>query len=469
MRTPTTAWSRSVYPPTETGIEYLKCTQKNSIIFMSIQSTIRQYSNNPEVKAIGIYTFSNFFNKGITFLLLFYFTKVLTEADFGMLSLFNTSILFVMPFISLGILQSVNADFFKLDKQEYKKFFSTSLLITVCVTVITMAVLVLFKSYLQQKFHFPGIFITLIPFIAFLSFINEQLVILLRNNKEPQQYFMVNVSRLTIEIAIAVFLISAMHYGWLGRVAGVLISYVLMAIYSFYYFKKKGYIFGNIKLLYFKNELLFAVPIITLQVGIFCLGSSAIYYISHFTNSLQTVGSFSVAATFASIVNVFCIALLQYVQPKLYNIFSQKLIDNSAIKKLFIFYAAAMILFTILVIVVLPFVYHYLLKQTYLPGLKYCYLLCIGQLFWAIAWFFFSWMLYHKEKRKILKLSIIAVVVSTAFNWMLTSRYAASGAAFATIASYAVILLLVMYFVKPMLVAIFQKNIFQKNILQNTI
>jgi len=425
---------------------------------MSIQSTFRQYSNNPQLKAVGMYTFANFFNKGVSFLLLFYFTKVLTESDFGMLSLFNTSILFVMPFISLGILQSVNTDFFKLDKVEFKNFFSTSLIMSVCVAIITVGVLVLFKTTLQQKFHFPVSFITLIPLIALLSFINEQLVILLRNNHQPQQYFLVNVCRLIAEITIAVFLISALHYGWLGRVAGVIISYFLLTTYSFYYFKNKGYIFGKIKLQYVKNELLYSVPIVTMQLGIFCLSSSAVYFINYFSNNLQMVGSFSVAATFASIVNVFCIALLQYVQPKLYFIFSQKILDTAAIKKLFVFYTAAMILFTILVIIILPFVYHFLLKQTYLPGLQYCYLLCIGQLFWAVAWFFFSWILYHKEKRKILILSLSAVAISVVFNWILTGLYAATGAAIATIVSYAVILLMVIYFVRPLLRLIMQKD-----------
>ena len=425
---------------------------------MSIQSTFRQYSNNPQLKAVGMYTFANFFNKAVSFLLLFYFTKVLTESDFGMLSLFNTSILFVMPFISLGILQSVNTDFFKLDKVEFQNFFSTSLIMSVCVAVITVGVLLLFKTIFQQKFHFPVTFITLIPFIALLSFINEQLVILIRNNQEPQHFFLVNVSRLLVEICIAVFLISALHYGWLGRVAGVIISYFLLAAYSLWYFKKKGYIFGKIKMQYVKNELLYSVPIVTMQLGIFCLSSSAVYFINYFSNNLQMVGSFSVAATFASIVNVFCIALLQYVQPKLYHIFSQKVMDTIAIKRLFIFYTAAMILFTIVLIIALPMVYHFLLKKTYLPGLQYCYLLCIGQLFWAITWFFFSWMLYHKEKRKILLLSLSAVAVSVVFNWIFIGLYAALGAAIATIASYTVILLMVMLFVKPMLTAVLQKN-----------
>jgi O-antigen/teichoic acid export membrane protein len=73
-------------------------------------------------------------------------------------------------------------------------------------------------------------------------------------------------------------------------------------------------------------------------------------------------------------------------------------------------------------------------------------------------------MLYHKEKRKILILSLSAVAISVSFNWILTGLYAATGAAIATIASYAVILLLVILFVKPMLAAIIQKNTTQTNI-----
>jgi len=67
-------------------------------------------------------------------------------------------------------------------------------------------------------------------------------------------------------------------------------------------------------------------------------------------------------------------------------------------------------------------------------------------------------MLYHKEKRKILVLSLSAVAVSVIFNWIFIGLYAALGAAIATLVSYTVILLMVMLFVKPMLAAVLQKN-----------
>ena len=193
-----------------------------------------------------------------------------------------------------------------------------------------------------------------------------------------------------------------------------------------------------------------------MQLSVFCLSSSAVYYINHFTNSMQTVGIYSVAVTLASVVNVFCIALLQYVQPKLYKLLAQKKVDHKAIKKLFSQYIISMTLFTILMIGLVPLVYHFLLKQTYVQGLQYCYLLCIGHFIWGIAYFFFLWLLYYKEKKKILILSIIAILVSIIFNSWLTSNQGAKGAAIATVASYATILLIVCFFVKPFIVAMMQ-------------
>src|SRR6187402_102985 len=99
-------------------------------------SNIFKYSKSQQLKSIAIYTFSNFFNKGISFLLLFYFAHVLTESDFGLLNLFSNSILFLMPFVSMGILQSANTEFFKLGKKEFKNFFSTTLLMPVAVTLL---------------------------------------------------------------------------------------------------------------------------------------------------------------------------------------------------------------------------------------------------------------------------------------------------------------------------------------------
>ncbi|MEO7045637.1 MAG: hypothetical protein ABI091_10060, partial [Ferruginibacter sp.] len=94
--------------------------------------------NSTIIKSIGIYTFTNFFSKAVSFLLLFIYTnpKYINPSENGLLSLMSNSIVFVMPFIALGALHSVSTDFFKLDKKDFKNFFTTSFIMPIIVTIL---------------------------------------------------------------------------------------------------------------------------------------------------------------------------------------------------------------------------------------------------------------------------------------------------------------------------------------------
>ncbi len=413
--------------------------------------SLLHFTKNKQARSIAIYTFANFFSKGISFLLLFYFTKVLTQADFGMLSLYSNGILFLMPFISLGILQSINTDFFKLEKQTFKKFFTTVSVLPICIAIVAIACLYLFKSAIIYKYNFPVSCIILLPIVALLSFINEQLTILIRNNNLPMHYLCISIGRLCIEIGIAVILISGYKYGWMGRVIGMLLAYISVAMYAIYYFKKNNYLFGKFTPQFIKPELVFGIPIIALQMGVFCLSASAVYFINHFTTNVATVGIYSVAATFASIINVFCVALLQYFQPKIYSLLSQKNINSKAITTHFIYYCATMLACTCMVIVAVPLVYHYLLHTAYKPGLSYYYFICIGQFFWSVTYFLLSFLLYHKKKKQILFISITAIICSITSNFIGASQYGAYGTAVAATISYGIILLLSIFILRKQL------------------
>ena len=425
---------------------------------MATISSIFKYSKSPQLKGIAIYTFSNFFNKGISFLLLFYFAHVLTESDFGILNLFSNSILFLMPFVSMGILQSVNTEFFKLDKKEFKNFFSTTLLMPVAVTVLAIILLLLFKNQLQQRYPFPSVFILLIPAITLFNFLNEHLINMVRNSNDPIKYLFVNIGRLLVEIVLAVFFISALGYGWMGRVMGIFFSLLFVAAYSFYYFKEQQFIFGRLSKKYIYDELQYSVPIIVMQISVFCMGSSAGYFIEHFTHDFAAVGVFSIAATFGSIIIVLCTALLQYVYPKIYSLLSQKQVDYNAICKYFLFYTGAMLLGTIAVIIATPLAYNIMLKPSYHAGLFYYFFICIGYFFWSISYFFYAFMLYYKQKRKILFASLLSIVVSIAAHYFFIKQLGAFGAAVSMCVVYFIVLIITILFVYKHFILILQTS-----------
>ena len=407
---------------------------------------------------MGAYTFTNFFGKGIAFLLLPYFTNVLSREDMGTLTLFSGAMLFLIPFISMGVLQSADVEYFKLNKKDFRNFFSSSLLLPVSVFILSLVVFYFLKQVLIDKYKFPASFVWVIPAVTFLSFISQLAVNMIRNEESKRLFMLVVLGRLLLEIGLAVLLISALKLAWQGRVIGIGISFTVMGVYAFYFFVKRNYIFGQINQQYLKDELLFSVPIIIMQFSVFCMNYSDSFFLAHFTNDNNAeVGVYGIACVFASIILTLCSALLQYVLPKIYQLLSQPVISYKAIKKLFIMYFGIITAGLIALLLFVPLAYKFIINKNYLPGINYYYLLCIGYYFWAIAYLFFSFLLYYKQKRKIIWLSLAFACISLGSNYFFIKNMQSIGAAISVFCFYFIILIITLIFTRKQMSFLFYK------------
>jgi len=402
--------------------------------------------NSPAYKTAGIYTFSNFFIKGTSFLLLFIYSnpKYLTVHENGLLSLLTSSVFILMPFLSLGIVQSTSVDFFKLKSHDFKDFFTTGFVIPVCIMFIAVGLLFFFSKDLKNAYDFPFSFVIIIPVLTFLNFCNEQFLTIVRNNDEPITFLKAALLRLFIEISISLTLVVLFFTGWQGRVTGIMVANTVLIFVAFFYLKKKNYLFGKIKTVYIKQELTYSFPIIILQCSTFCLFYSDKFFLSYFSDNSE-VGIYSYAAVFAAVVTLGSSALLYYVMPKIYSFLSAAEIRYDQIRKHFIFYVANCFIFLVCVVVLTPFLYKYFINSNYYPGLKYFYLLATGYFFWAVTYFFYTFMFYKKHKRKILMLSLISIFISLINNYFFIKNGHAYGAALSVCVSYFLVLIVTVF------------------------
>jgi len=400
---------------------------------MSKISRLLEMRKHPVVKSVGIYTVTNFLAKSTSFLLLFIFTnpKYITPAENGVLSLFNNALLFLKPVMTLGIIHSISADFFKLGKKDFKDSFTTGFILSAIVAVLSLLFFFIFRGYLHDQYGFSDLIIILIPVITFFIFCFEQLTNILRSSNKPMTFMKVNLGRLVIEMGLSVLLVVVFSWHWQGRIMGLLTSYLLLAVFAIFYFFKRDYLFGNVKKEYVKNEIAYAGPIIALQMAFFAVNSSDKFILSHFsTDGNKTVGIYSIAAIFASVVFTLHHALIQYVFPRIFSELAEKEINYASIRKHFIFYTMAMAGATLGLIFITPLIYHFFINSIYLPALDYFYLFCIGYFLWSVSYFFFAFLLFHKEKAKILLLSLSSIIVSIILNYFFISRWLAWGGAF---------------------------------------
>lgn len=397
--------------------------------------------NSPAYKKAGIYTFSNFFIKGTSFLLLFIYSnpKYLTVHENGLLSLLTSSVFILMPFLSLGIVQSTSVDFFKLKSNEFRDFFTTGFIMPVCIMFLAFGGLFFFSNDLKNAYDFPVSFVLIIPVLTFLNFCNEQFLTVVRNNDEPITFLKAALLRLFIEISISLTLVVVFFSGWQGRVTGIITANTVLIFVAFFYLKKKNYLFGKIKKTYIRQELLYSFPIIVLQCSTFCLFYSDKFFLSYFSDN-GDVGVYSYACVFAAVVTLGSSALLYYVMPKIYSLLSQQDVNYKQIRKHFVFYVGNCFILLICVLTLTPVLYKYFINSSYHPGLKYFYLIAAGYFFWSVTYFFYTFMFYKKHKKMILLLSVISIFISLSNNYFFIKNAHTYGAALSVCISYFLVL-----------------------------
>lgn len=417
---------------------------------MAFYQSLKNQYKSPALRSMGIYTITNFFGKGLSFLLLPLFTnpKYLSPADNGLLSLFSQAVIFLMPFISLGILQSASVDYFKLDQKKFRDFCTTGFFLSSVMTILTLVVFFIFKNFFFHKYSFPKIFLWAIPLIAFMTFCYELLLLFLRNRNNATAYMRTNIFKISTELGLAVTLVVAFGYGWIGRVASILVAGGCVSLYAIYFLAKGKFLSGSIRRHIIFSELKYSVPIILMQLSMFCLFSSDSFLLAGITKNNSQVGIYGMACVFGSVLITLSNALIQHIVPKIYLTLSEKEIDYLYIRKLFATYFSIVCFAFVSMFFVVPFVYHMFIHDNYWEGIRYYYFLSTGYFFWTIAIFFYKFLFFYKRKKKLFALAFTSIVISLSSNYFFIKAGGAYGASISVCCSYFFALMLVLLFTK---------------------
>ena len=400
---------------------------------MAIPKLIRTAIKNPAYTSVATYIFTNFFSKGVSFLLIPLFTnpKYLTPTDNGLLSLFSSNMMLLTPFICLGMVQSSNIDFFKKNKEDFSASFTSNFIIGIFFALFATTILFLFKDILQRKFEFPPSFVYVIPILVFLVFCSEQLFALVRNRNEVRNYAIFGISKTLIEYTVSVILIVFFLKGWYGRVWGIAISLIAINLIAFYYYSRNSYLTFNIKRNHILEEIKFGAPVIAFQICVFMLGSTNKLFLAIFNVDKHQLGIYAVACLFGTIVGTIGQSILLYAQPKLYKSISSGEATTQSLLKGFYSFFKMLSFLTIPCILVVFFLYYFVIDKVYITGIPFFLIVTISSFIWCLNNYIFLFLLYHKAKRKILLLSLLSISCSLIVNILMVKNFLIIGDAFA--------------------------------------
>lgn len=420
---------------------------------MSIVNKVKTAVQNPVYRSVGTYVFTNFFSKGVSFLLIPLFTnpKFLTPADNGVLSLFTSNMILIAPIITLGMIQSSTADFFKKPKEDFATSFTTNFFIAAIMTILAMLGLYMFKEALWEKFELPVSFIFIIPVLSFLVFCSDQLFTLVRNRNEVNRYALMGISKSLIEYSLSVVLVVFFFTGWVGRIWGIALSLVSINLLGIWYYMRNGYLKFSFQKHQVWDELKFGVPIFVFQLCVFMLGATNKLFLAIFNVDKYELGIYAIACILGTMVGTMAQSILLYVQPQLYKSISSGQATYQSVKRIFFNYIKMLTVLSLVCIGVAVFAYYFLINKIYLPGMKYFFVVALQTFIWALNYFVFLFLLYHKEKRKILKVALISIVCSIAINTFMVKHFLIWGDAISSLMNTLIFSGLVIFFTKDII------------------
>lgn len=381
-----------------------------------------------------IYTAVSFMSASIPFFLLPVLTNYLSKKDYGIITLFSTTVSLILPFISVGIPQLIAVDYFKKSEIEFKKEFSSSLFFISLFAVFAFVLLFLFQKPIKTILNFDSNFLFFIPLVCVGVTFIEILYVLYRNKEKVNEYAALSIIQTVAEAGITLILILVLFLKWEGRLISTIVMSTLFVFFSLIKFHEWKLLPQKINLLQIKSILLFGFPLIFERLRTFVLNSSDKYFVAKIVG-LENLGIYSVATSVSTIILVCVNSLYIAYTPFLFKTLESGR-DFAKIVKMIYVLITITLLATIALSLTSSFIFKYFLGKDFQNGQNYITWLAIGYFFWGINVYFQAIILYKKKTFHLLVISIIGLVLNLILNYILINKYQTIGAAYSTAITY---------------------------------
>lgn len=395
-------------------------------------------------RSFSIYAFVMFFNAAISFVVFSWLTHHLSTKDFGIINLYNSYCILLVPFISFGVQFILNVDYFKMKRQVYANHFLNGMAIPLFTTMFIFVGSLLFLKPLLRVLGANTFFVLVAPFTCFLIVLNDISIGQIRNRSLHGLYARYSIFKTVLESALVIIFIAFFAMNWQGRLGGALLSLLLCGLITYWLFKKWGLLNGKVEGTEVKQIAHSSLPFIPERLAIFFLSQSDRFFIKYFEGTSQ-VGLYGAGSQVGTIVNLVTMALSYSFQPMIFKRLASSPIDYKGLRNVILAYIGISFLFTVALIISIPLIFHLFIGEAFKESSLYAINLSIAGFFWAVYNAFLSVLLFYKKTRQIMFIAVTGTIISLFFNYINIREFGPVGATYTTILVYFCMSVLVIF------------------------
>jgi O-antigen/teichoic acid export membrane protein len=396
-------------------------------------------------KSVIWYSIGNVVSRSVGFILLPLYSNLIEPNEFGVYALLMSAYAVIIVLFQGGLLQGFTKFFLDSnDQSEKKKIFSN----TFNLLSILAFICALFLSVVSKKASllllgtqtYSGAII-IVAWMVFVDSISAYLINLYKTVENARRAVLITITGGIANLIFNLLFVVNFRLGIRGMLYSQLFSGILQLIYSFSAFKGNYTIIKDYSLL--KKLCYFSLPFVISGFFSTLVDIADRFILDHFMDK-GTVGIYSFAYKIAMVMNLFAIAFKTAWTPysiRIYREGGYSALFGDVFSKIL---SAGLLLF-LSVSLLIEFVFSFSFGGVRLfgPGYVQCLgiipIVMLGYLFNSMASFFSVYPYVSGKSSHFLVSDLIAFIINMSFNLLLIPRYGMTGAALATVLSFAAV------------------------------
>lgn len=383
------------------------------------------------------YLIAELFNKGIVFITIPVFTYLLSPEDYGTLSIYTTLVSISIILLGLNMHTSVQRRFHETDN-DFREFLGTNVLFLVSFNIIFIIILYLIKNEIASFLSISNDIFIYAVISGFLGVFLQIELSFLQTSQQSQKYAFILVAKNTLLTFGAILWIYTLEKNrYLGRIYSELFVMTFMFLIVIRDLLK-NYNF-RFKIKHIQYSLNYGLPLaLGSMSGLIMLFSDRII-INQLLGSHET-GLYSFAFNVGMIMNVIVTSFSNAWLPIFYKFMNNE--DYNSIQNSATNYSKIIFLLTLILVLFNKEIVMIMANEKYYSALIIVPIIVLSFSVVYIYILFSNYALYRKKTGLIALFTSIAAVVNIAINYRFIPEYGYIVAAWSTLISYLLLLIL---------------------------
>jgi len=406
---------------------------------------IKHIIKNQSFQNIGYYFASNILKTVIPFLILPIITYYLIPSEYGIWQVYLALLGLAAPVTAMGLNMIIGREYHIRDPKDHAECVYQSIIMIAISSLTLLLIIHLYSYYADVFMNIPVKYLYALPFLCL--FLNIQAInkIILRHEKRAKLFTIIDVTYSALFSFGSLALIYYLSVSWESILSANIVTAIIFFLISSLIILKEKKIIKKWDFTKAKGLLILSLPLVPHAIGGLILNLSDRLILERMTDTAQ-VGIYSIGASLGIAVLLFCTAFNNSWGPWMHK----QLNDITPVKKSQIIrytylYFIATFLVTFLIGFTAQAYITYLLADDYIGAVQIAWWIAGGSGFYGMTLAINHYLIVLGKTKTLPTLTGTAAILNILLTIWLINQNGTVGAAQATLISYAVLFIIMLW------------------------